>query len=88
MYAQAFGLQEATKDAIYNEGVMTAAAQLLNDHHTMGDEEFVEALFHYSAFLSAVTATLTTEKLLTEDQLNSLLEAVEEISAIDSEITD
>ena len=88
MYAQAFGLQEATKDAIYNEGVMNAAAELLNTYQTMGDEEFVEALFHYSAFLSAVTATLTTEKLLTEDQLNSLLEAVEEISAIDSEITD
>ena len=88
MYAQAFGLQEATKDAIYNEGVMNAAAELLNTYQTMGDEEFVGALFEYSALLSAVTATLTTERLLTADQLKSLMDTIEEISAIDSEITD
>lgn len=88
MYSQAFGLQEATNQAVFNDEVMTLAAGLTKNYQSMSLVEFVDSLFEYSSLLSAVTAALATERLLTAEQLQSLMATIEEIETLDSEITD
>ena len=85
MYAQAFALQDATVSAIHNEAVMFLAGDLLTNHTYMDEEQFVDALYNYSAFLASVTATLATEQLLTPDQLDSLMATIEEMNMLEAD---
>jgi hypothetical protein len=53
----------------------------------MSDEEFAHALFQYSAALSSMTTTLVTHVLLTEAELNVMLDTIREFDNLGKDIT-
>ena len=79
MIATALALQEATGNAVIDLTTMIKAKRLFDNRHDYSQQEFTDALFEYSAHLASVTATLVTEAVLTETQLNDLLATIHEM---------
>ena len=87
MLATALAIQEATSEAVHEDVVMDMASMLYHHRDEMSGEDFARALFQYSAMLSSVTATLVTQALLTEDQLNAMISDINEFDKIGKDIT-
>lgn len=79
-------LQNATQEAVHDEIIMTMASTIYHQKDQMSSEEFARALFQYSAALSAMTTTLVTHVLLTEAELNVMLDTIKEFNALGEEI--
>ena len=88
MLATAIALQEVTKNAVHDEEVMDLAAAIYHHRNDMSGEEFAQALYMYSAHLSALTTTLATHALLTESQLDEMMSSIKEFDLLGKEITD
>ena len=86
MLSTALAIQEATKEAVYDEGVMDMARSLLSEKDSMTEDEFIRNLFHYSAALSALTATLVTSVCLTKNQLDEMMDTINEMEALGKDI--
>jgi hypothetical protein len=86
MLATAIALQEATKDAIFDEESIEMARQLTHSRNFMSEDDFMKAIFAYSCHLSAVTATLVTHVTLTESQLDEMMGAIREMEALGKDI--
>lgn len=86
MISTALAIQNATKEAVHDEGVMDMAAMIYHHRNEMSNEEFTQVLYMYSAHLSAMTATLVTHACLTESQLNDMLETIKEMEAMGKDI--
>lgn len=80
-------LQNATQEAVHDEMIMTLAAHVHHSRKEMSDNEFARALFEYSAALSSMTTTLVTHVLLTEEQLNVMLDTIKEFDKLGEEFT-
>jgi hypothetical protein len=52
----------------------------------MTPDEFAQAMFIYSAGLAAMTTTLVTHVLLTEEQLNVMLDTIKEFDELGKEM--
>ena len=76
MISTAIAIQNATKEAVYDESVMEMARMLFNTKDVVSEESFAEAIFQYSAHLSAMTATLVTHAILTKSQLDDMLNKI------------
>ncbi len=88
MLATAIALQEVTKNAVHDEEVMDLAAHIYHSRNDMSGEEFVHALYMYSAHLSSLTTTLATHALLTESQLDEMMNSIKEFDLLGKEIID
>ena len=86
MIATALALQEATREAVHDESCMELASALFHMRNTLEDEEFMKALYMYSAHLSAVTTTLATSVLLTESQINEMMDTIKEMESMGKDI--
>lgn len=86
MLSTALAIQEATKEAVYDEGVMDMARSLLSEKDSMTEDEFIRNLFRYSAALSALTATLVTSVCLTKNQLDEMMDTINEMEALGKDI--
>ena len=86
MISTALAIQEATREAVYDEGVMDMARDLLIEKDSMTEDEFIPNLFRYSAALSALTATLVTSACLTEAQINEMMDTIKEMEALGKDI--
>lgn len=86
MLSTAFALQQATQKAVHDNEIMEIAAQILHGRNEMDNEQFAKALFFYSAHLSALTTTLATEVLLTESQLNEMMDTIKELESFGKDI--
>jgi hypothetical protein len=80
MISTAIAIQNATKDAVYDESVMDMARAIFHMKDTMSEDEFATAIFMYSAHLSAMTATLVTH------QINDMMETIQEMEAMGKDI--
>ena len=80
-------LQNATQEAVNDEMIMSLAAYVHQSRNEMSDEEFAHALFQYSAALSSMTTTLVTHVLLTEAELNVMLDTIREFDNLGKDIT-
>ena len=87
MLATALAIQEATSEAVHEDVVMNMASMIYHHRDEMSGEDFARALFQYSAMLSSVTATLVTQALLTEDQLDAMISDINEFDKIGKDIT-
>ena len=87
MIATAIALQQATQEAVHDEITMSVASQLFHARNEMSDNDFVRALFEYSALLSSLTATLVTNVLLTEDQMDAMISDIKEFDELGKDIT-
>jgi hypothetical protein len=87
MIATMLELQNATQEAVHDETIMSLAAYVHQSRNEMSDEEFAHALFQYSAALSSMTTTLVTHVLLTQEQLDVMLETIKEFDKLGEEFT-
>ena len=87
MIATAIALQQATQEAVHDDMSMAFASQLLHSRNEMSDNEFAEVLFKYSALLSSLTATLVTNVLLTESELDAMISDIKEFEEIGKDVT-
>jgi len=87
MLATAIALQNATQEAVHDETVMDMAAHIYHSRDNMSGDEFVRAMFMYSAHLSAMTATLVTHACLTESQIDEMMNTIKEMEALGEDIT-
>jgi hypothetical protein len=85
MIATAIALQNATKEAVHDEMVMAMASDLFQNRDT-DLETFAKMLYRYSAMLSSMTTTLVTNALLTESQLDDLLDTINEMESMGKDI--
>jgi hypothetical protein len=53
----------------------------------MSDNDFARALFEYSALLSSLTATLVTNVLLTESEMDAMINDIKEFDNLGKDIT-
>lgn len=86
MIATAIALQEATKTAVHDEEVMEMAAAIYQNRDNMTGDEFAHALYMYSAHLSALSTTLATHAILTETQLDEMLNSIKEFEILGKDI--
>ena len=86
MISTALAIQEATKNAVHDEEVMGMASAIFHHRHELDEEDFIKAMYMYSAHLSAMTATLVTHACLTQSQLNDMLETIKEMEAMGKDI--
>ena len=78
MIATALQIQDATGDAVINIETMIKARDIFRNRNIVSDEEFSKMLFEYSAHLSALTASMVTGVLLTEEQFNQMNNEIRE----------
>ena len=86
MISTALAIQEATRDAVHDEEVMGMASAIFHHRHELDEEDFIKAMYMYSAHLSAMTATLVTHACLTKSQINDMLETIKEMEAMGKDI--
>ena len=86
MLATALALQEATQQAVFDDESIDMARNLTQMRNIVADEEFMKLVFMYSCHLSAVTATLATEVLLTKSQLDEMMNSIREMDALGKDI--
>jgi len=87
MLSTALAIQEATRDAVHDEEVMGMASAIFHHRHELDEEDFIKAMYMYSAHLSAMTATLVAHACLTESQINDMLETINEMENMGKDIT-
>ena len=86
MIATALALQEATQEAVHDESVMEIAAHIHHSRNEMSDDEFQKAIFMYSGHLSAMATTLATHILLTESQINDMVDTIKEMESMGKDL--
>lgn len=86
MISTAIAIQNATKEAVYDESVMDMARAIYHLKDVMDSDQFAEAIFKYSAHLSAMTATLVTHACLTESQINDMMNTIKEMEQMGKDI--
>ena len=82
MIATAFAMQEATRDAVLDQSTALAASVVLD---ATTDEERNSALIEFAMHLSALTAALVTDAVLTDGQKTELLATIEMLQGMDTE---
>ena len=87
MLATALALQEVTQEAVHNEETMAMASALFHQRNELPEDEFIKMIYIYSAHLSALTATLATEVLLTKSQLDEMMNTIREMETMGKDIT-
>jgi len=87
MIATMLELQNATQEAVHDEMIMNMASAIYHHKDEMSSEEFARALFEYSAALSSMTTTLVTHVLLTEQQINDMVDTIKEFDELGKDIT-
>lgn len=86
MISTALALQQVTSEAVHDEMIMDMAAAIYQNKDEMSGDEFIHALFQYSALLASLTTTLVTTKLLTEAELDDMLNTIKEFDSLGKDI--
>lgn len=86
MSATALAVAEASKEALHSPDVVSAVKYILENKNILSDEEMLREMFVYSAHLTAVTAHLVTSVLLTEEQMNAMMEEISEFEELGKEM--
>jgi hypothetical protein len=86
MIATAIKLQEASRDAVHDDMIMEIVKHIVSIRNEVDDESFIREMFNYSAMLSAMTTTLVTHALLTEEQLNDMMDTIKEMDTVGEEL--
>lgn len=86
MISTALAIQDATGNAVTDFSTLIMAKSIAKSRETMTEAEFADAMFHYSAHLASLTASLVTHACLTEAQLNDMLETINEMDSMGKDI--
>ena len=85
MISTAFAIQEATKDAIFDNETVSMIKKIIESKDMLDEDALTRALFQYSAHLTALTATLVTTICLTKEQLESMIDTMKEFDQLDKD---
>jgi len=85
MISTAFAIQEATKDAIFDNETVSMIKEIIESKDMLDEDALTRALFQYSAHLTALTATLVTTICLTKEQLESMIDTMKEFDQLDKD---
>jgi hypothetical protein len=85
MISTAFAIQEATKDAIFNNETVSMVKEIIESKDMLDEDALTRSLFQYSAHLTALTATLVTTICLTKEQLESMIDTMKEFDQLDKD---
>jgi glycerol-3-phosphate O-acyltransferase len=86
MIATAIRLQEITKEAVHDDMTINMATALFAGRNTMTDEDFAQTLYQYSALLASLTTSLATSVLLTEEQLDTMIDEINEFDELGKDV--
>lgn len=86
MIVTALQIQEATKTAVFDEQIMDLAGTILTNRDSVSDEEMAKLLFLYSGSLSSLVATLVSQILLSETQMNEMISEINEFEKISNDV--
>ena len=76
----AFAIADATKDGMYSKEVKDSAYELIKALSEFDElDEVIDALFKYSATLSASVSTAVTSVFLTESQFAAMMSEINEL---------
>ena len=87
MIATAIALQDATKEAVMDKYTLGMAGLMYKERDSATDEEFQDMIFQYSAHLSALTASLVLNAVLTKSQLDEMIDTIKEMDTMGKDIT-
>ena len=87
MIATLIAIQDATKEAVMDETTTSLAYNLWENKDSMGQKEFAQAMFSYSAHLTALTATLVLNAALTKSQLDEMISTMKEMDSMGKDTT-
>ena len=85
MISTAVAIQNATGDAVTDISTMVLAKQINKNRENMTEDEFIQAIWEYSAHLASLTATLVTSVCLTKGELDDMVNAIREIEELGNE---
>lgn len=86
MISTAIALQNATGEAVTHDSTMMLASAIYHMRDTMSADEFAEAMYKYSAHLASLTTTLVTSVLLTENEMDAMLDTIKEMEAMGKDV--
>jgi hypothetical protein len=81
-----FALAQAVNEAMTDDSVRLPALLLQQTYQQMNPDEFLEALFQFSANLTAVTAGLVTHVFMTEAEVEAMIAEANALSDLGNTI--
>lgn len=85
MISTAIAIQDATRNAIFDNETMYMVKEIIESKDMLDEESLTQALFQYSAHLTALTATLVTSICLTKEQLDSMVDTIKEFDQLEKD---
>jgi len=85
MISTALAIQDATRDAIFNNQTVSMVKEIIESRNMLDEDSLTQALFQYSAHLTALTATLVTSVCLTREQLDSMVDTIKEFDKLEKD---
>lgn len=85
MIATAIALQNAAQESVNDPMIIDMARDLVNSRD-LPDDEFIGKIYMYSAMLSSLTTTLATSAIMTEGELNNLMETIREMESMGKDL--
>lgn len=82
MISTAIAIQDATGNAVVDISSMVRAKHIYQNHHTMTQQELIDALWDYSTHLASLTATMVTHACLTGEQMDNLIATINEVESM------
>jgi hypothetical protein len=85
MISTALAIQDATRDAIFDNQTVSMVKEIIESRNMLDEDSLTQALFQYSAHLTALTATLVTSVCLTREQLDSMVDTIKEFDKLEKD---
>lgn len=85
MISTAIAIQDATKDAIFDNETVSMVKEIIESRNMLDEDALTRALYLYSAHLSALTATLVTSVCLTREQLDAMVDTIKEFENLEKD---
>jgi hypothetical protein len=85
MISTALAIQDATRDAIFDNQTVSMVKEIIESRNMLDEDSLTQALFQYSAHLTALTATLVTSVCLTKEQLDSMVDTIKEFDKLEKD---
>lgn len=84
-FDKAFAVAEACKASLFSSGVMRRQLALISQRHDLDDEEFTALLIDYTTTLGAAICANVTTAVMSEADLSSLLDAIDDLESLDAD---
>lgn len=85
MISTALAIQDATRDAIFDNQTVSMVKEIIESRNMLDEDSLTQALFQYSAHLTALTATLVTSVCLTREQLDFMVDTIKEFDKLEKD---